>query len=647
LQSQLRRLASNYQWTWHTRTEQFLRELPNSGPATHPITVIDAMTPENVEALGDDEGFLVELHELLQHLDSIPEPVSPLVAYCSPEFGISALLPIYSGGLGVLAGDHLKAASDQSFPLIGLGLFYSEGVFRQEIEEGRQTEKHYPVVPAAIGATDTGVNIEVPFPGRVVFVRVWSLVVGSVRLLLLNTDVESNSPEDRTITDRLYEGDAGHRLDQEMILGVGGARALAALGLDVPIHHLNEGHAGFLALELIDRNIGAAGFEGALEMTRHSLVFTTHTPVPAGIDRFHRDLIGPYLDIWSVRWGVAPDDLWSLGADSEDSHRFNMAAFCLNVSGAANGVSRLHGEVSRQMFDGVGIGSRISHVTNGVHARTWTSPKAQMLFDEALGLNWSEGDPEAWDRVDAITDSRLLDIRRAGALHLADLVKASSGHKLDPDALVLGFARRFAPYKRATLLFQHLETLGELLDDDSRPIHIVFSGKAHPADEPGKALVAEVAGFATSGESRDRFTFLPDYNMDVARTLVQGCDVWLNNPIRPREASGTSGEKAALNGGLNCSILDGWWAEMYDGRNGWAVPASLQPDHPERDREESSELLRLIGSIAEEYHEGRSIFLGRIRHAWRTLGPTVTAARMIRDYTDQVYRPALDRRANS
>ncbi len=643
LRADLRRLASNHRWTWDTESAQLLGTLPGSGPGMHPVSVVDAMTDDQIGALAADEQFCKGLAHQLELLDALAASAPPIVAYCSPEFGISALVPQYSGGLGVLAGDHLKAASDLATPLIGVGLMYSNSVFHQVIQEGHQVETHRRIEPAGIGAEDTGVEVHVPFPGRDVYVQVWSMWVGATRLLLLSTDVERNSDDDRGITDYLYEGTSQHRLEQEMILGVGGARALRALGFEIKVHHLNEGHAGFLALELIDRVIENGDLDAAVNGARQGLVFTTHTPVPAGIDRFHRDVIGSYLDRWTTHWDISPDELWALGRDPEDDHRFNMAAFCLRLSGAANGVSRLHGEVSRDMFSGVGIGSEIQHITNGVHARTWTSPQVQDLLDDALGAEWAAGDHESWDRVDAISDDSLTSTRRIGALRLADLVNSSTGHKLDPDALIFGFARRFAPYKRATLLFRHMDRLEALLADNERPVHFVFAGKAHPADEPGKTLVAQVAAFAESSLARDRFTFLPDYDMDKAGVLVQGSDVWLNNPIRPREASGTSGEKVALNGGLNCSILDGWWAEMFDGKNGWGVPASPHQDPGERDLEESNNLLTVIDQIAEEYHHGRPIFLGRIRHAWRTLGPQVTAARMVRDYEDRIYRPALDR----
>ncbi len=643
LRDLLLRVASNLSWTWDAELEQALRSLPQSQPGLHPVAVVASLTDVELESLADNAELVDLVSTKAELIEAYSASSRPSIAYCSPEFGLTALIPQYSGGLGVLAGDHLKAASDRGIPIVGLGLLYSNGVFRQSIEDGHQTEFHESVDPVAIGAADTGVEVEIPMPNRDVKARVWRLKVGAVELLLLSTDIADNRPEDRAITDHLYLGTSQHRLEQEMVLGVGGGRALKALGHEIEVHHLNEGHAGFLGLELLDRHIHEGDLAAAMEIVTRGLVFTTHTPVPAGIDRFHRDVIGPYLDIWANRWGVDFDTIWEVGQDPHDPARFNMAAFCLRLAGAANGVSRLHGEVSREMFTGVGIGADIGHVTNGVHARTWTSPHVQSMFDEALGEGWASGEREAWDRVEVISDDLVSASRRVGALRLADLVTASTGHKLDPDALILGFARRFAPYKRATLLFSQMERMNALLTDDERPVHFVFSGKAHPADQPGKDLVAQVASFAQSDEARGRFTFLPDYDMDVARVLVQGCDVWLNNPIRPREASGTSGEKVVLNGGLNCSILDGWWAELFDGQNGWAIPSSIAGDPGVRDAEESESLLAVIGEVAEEYHNGRAVFIGRIRHSWRSLGPSVTAGRMVADYNEQVYRPALER----
>ena len=635
----LSRLAANYRWTWAVGTRRLFEQLPAHHPATHPLQVVAGLDDETVAALASDVDFTSRLAVEIEELDSLmSSAVEPTIAYCSPEFGLSALLPQYAGGLGVLAGDHLKTASDLRKPLAGVGLFYREGVFRQVILDGAQSEEYRAIDPVAVGATDTGIVVTVPFPGRDVAARVWRVEVGRVPLLLLDTDIDVNTGADRLITDRLYTGTREHRLDQEMVLGVGGARALAEMGWDIGLYHLNEGHAGFIVLELLDRVNGDADLEEARARVRRSLVFTTHTPVPAGIDRFEIDLMRPYLEIWEHRWGRPFEALWELGVDPENPDVFNMAALALRSAGKANGVSRLHGEVSRKLFAGVGIGDEIGYVTNGVHTRTWTAPHFQDLFDGVLGRQWADGQAATWQKVTAIDDETLDSHRATSSRALADLMQSTTGISVDPDALIFGFARRFAPYKRASLLLRRAEALEELVSRADRPVHFVFAGKAHPSDENGKALVADLLSAAASDRFRHRISFVPDYDMNVARVMVQGCDVWLNNPIRPREASGTSGEKAVLNGSLNCSILDGWWAEMYDGRNGWDITASEAADPDQRDDEEAISLMATLEAIANEYHRARPVFLGRIRHAWATLGPRVTAARMLREYEETLYR---------
>lgn len=632
----LLRLASNHRWTWVESARALLDSLPTASRDLHPHAAVSAMQPAQLDALLGDDEIVARLEAELADLDAIGDTVSPRIAYCSPEFGLSARLPQYSGGLGVLAGDHLKAASDAGLPLVGVGLFYHEGFFRQVIDGGRQAERYVELDLAEMGAHDTGHVVRVPLPGREVNARVWVLDVGRVPLVLLDTDVDGNEPSDRAIGDRLYSGDRRHRLEQEMVLGVGGARALAALGWDPPLFHLNEGHAGFVALEMIDRLIVDGDLEAAASKLRDGLVFTTHTPVPAGIDRFERHLIEPYLGSWAERWGVPVETVWELGADPTDAGHFNMAALTLRLCRTANGVSDLHGEVSRLLFAGVGCGDEITHVTNGVHARTWVGAHAQGLFDDIAGPAWDRGEPAAWESIAGMDEDRLAGMRRAGTERLGALVHEITGHVVDPDALVIGFARRFAPYKRATLVLEHGEELASLLDDADRPVHFLYAGKAHPMDEPGKALLARIVGYSNSRGPEGGFTFIPGYDMDIARLLVEGCDIWLNTPIRPREASGTSGQKAALNGGLNCSILDGWWAEMFDGENGWAIPESETDE--DRDTVEAKATLASIASIADEYHGDRAAFNGKVRHAWRTLGPKVTAARMLRDYETTVYR---------
>jgi starch phosphorylase len=377
-------------------------------------------------------------------------------------------------------------------------------------------------------------------------------------------------------------------------------------------------------------------------------VFTTHTPVPAGIDRFPVDIASEHLQPWADAWRLPIADVFALGRDpSEEPPEFNMAVFCLRTAARANGVSKLHGRVSRELFAHVPGGDAIGSVTNGVHARTWIAPPLQELFDQTCGPTWADGDTDAWRRVGDLDDDAIRAVRRAGGSLLAAMVHERTDIKLDPDALTIGFARRFATYKRATLLLRHRDRLAKLLTDDARPIQFVFAGKAHPNDDPGKALLADVVAFAASADAMERFVFVADYDIEVAQAMYAGCDVWLNNPVRPHEASGTSGEKSALNGGLNCSISDGWWDEMADGRNGWTIPASASVEPAVRDRAESTAALDLLaGEIVPTYYDGgdpwSTAWLDRVRHCWTDLGPRVTAARMVSDYWEQLYRPTIE-----
>lgn len=614
----------------------------------HPALAVAELRRDQLDALADDPSFMSQVEEELADLNEVLSGAKePSIAYLSLEFGLTATVPLYAGGLGVLAGDHVKAASDRGLPLVGVGLFYRHGIFQQIIEDNQQKEHYRFAGPEDYGASDTGIVVRVPLPGRDVAARVWRLDVGRIPLILLDTYVSSNSETDREVADRLYIGFTNERVNQEMILGIGGARALAALGYSIDAYHLNEGHAGFINLELIDRVIEEGNLVAAMAHNRPHILFTTHTPVPAGIDRFDRSALTPFLEPWTHRWGIDFGDLWSVGQDSENHEKFNMAGFCLNTAGAANGVSELHGEVSRRLFAGVGIGDEIGHVTNGVHARTWTAPHIQDLFDEVLGEGWDSGDAGAWQRVDAIDLDRVGEERVRSAALLSHLVHSRVGGSLDPEALTIGFARRFVPYKRATLFMRDLERLTNLLSDEDRPIQFVFAGKAHPNDQYGKGIVSELVAFANSPASRGRVLFIPDYDMDVGHAMVKGSDIWMNNPVRPREASGTSGEKVALNGGLNFSVLDGWWAEMYDGKNGWEIRSSEHGDSEQRDQEEAGWLLDTLDSIIAEYFDDREGFQRRILHAWASLGPRVTAARMLREYDERYYRPALSRTSMS
>lgn len=636
----LRRFAANLRWSWHRPSAELLASLPGAQAERHPVVAVDELDPSSVSfgAWLDRNGE--DLDRFVGDLDRMEERIAaPHVAYFCPEFGIAAQVPQYSGGLGILAGDHLKASSDLGLPLVGIGLFYRRGFFRQEIVDGAQAERYEDVDPISMGAQDTSALVEVSVGGEKVLIRVWELWVGSTRMLLLDSDVEQNSPESRRITDRLYAGDRQHRLSQELVLGVGGVRALRALGCEPSVYHLNEGHACFLLLELLAEKVdGGIDLAAARDQVRGSTLFTTHTPVPAGIDRFERELVRPELGGWAARLGVTVDDIldWStLPSDGPDKP-FNTAALAFAFCGRVNGVSQLHASVSRRLFGSLPQAAGVVGITNGVHARTWVAPAFQDLYDETLGSGWENGDAAAWAKVGGISGEEFAAIRDAARSRLVDLIYGITGSQLDPDGCILGFARRFATYKRASLLLKDPQGLQNSIDAGAQ---FVFAGKAHPADTEGKAVLAELARYAET-TTNSRIVIIPDYDIDIARAMYAGCDVWLNNPIRPREACGTSGEKAALNGVLNCSISDGWWADWYTDGIGWVIPTSDDLDPEGRDNEEaaalhtilSNDVLRLFNGSTEGWWAMVQAMLGH-------LGPLVTAGRMVEEYNERFYRP--------
>ena len=676
----LRTLATNLHWTWDRDLKALFPRLdPVAWEASghDPVRALEAISVERWAQLAADESVVADVRSAAARLDeALTSPRwfqtkgdSPLglVAYFSPEFGLSETLPQYSGGLGVLAGDHLKAASDLGVPLVGVGLLYGEGYFRQRLNaDGWQEERFPRLDPAGLAVSATDVVVTVEIAGEPVRVAVWRVDVGRVPLYLLDTDVEGNSPDARAITDRLYGGDVEHRLRQEIVLGIGGVRVLRALGLDPEVFHSNEGHAGFNSLERIRELIGRGlRFHEAIEAVRAGGVFTTHTPVPAGIDRFPHELMYKYFGGFAQACGVSIDDILTLGRrddepDGPEGPRFNMAVMGLRLAARSNGVAQLHGAVSRAMFQGLWPDVPVDEVpigaiTNGIHAHTWASAGVDRLFDEAVHGVWDGADEETWSRALAIDDTAVWQVRSAGRAELVELVRERMGDDvLDPDVLTIGFARRFATYKRATLLLAQADRLKALLLDADRPVQFVFAGKAHPADQPGKEMIQGVEEFARQLDVRHRFVFLQDYDMAIARAMYHGCDVWLNNPRRPQEACGTSGMKAALNGVLNCSILDGWWDEWFDGENGWAIPsADDDPDPARRDWREATALFGILErEIVPLFYDRRDDdgradaagvphgWIGRIKHNWASLGPKVTAARMVRDYVTELYEPA-------
>ena len=696
----LEELATNLRWSWHPETRDLFAAIDAglwSASGEDPVRMLGEVTAERLAELASDEGFVAwvgrcrdDLHAYLasdRWYQTLGSDAPAGIAYFSPEFGVTGALPQYSGGLGILAGDHLKTASDLGVRIIGIGLFYRAGYFRQSLSRDGWQLEHYPVCdpdgsPVSLlrEADGTPAKISLGIPGgRRITARIWVAQVGRVPLLLLDSDVEENAAAEREVTDRLYGGGGEHRLQQEMLLGIGGVRAIRVFtritGAAAPeVFHMNEGHAGFLGIERIRELVqgdGGLDFDQALEACRAGTVFTTHTPVPAGIDRFPRDLIEQYFGGENAEVGVPVERILELGAESfadGDPNVFNMALQGLRLAQRANGVSLLHGEVSRGMFAGLWPGFDpadvpITSITNGVHAPTWVAREMRDLAGTDGGVEPING-AEGWEAIANASDDRLWAVKRQLREQLITMTRSRLRESwlgrgaaeaelgwidsvLDPDILTIGFARRVPSYKRLTLMLRDKDRLRALLLDPERPIQLVVAGKSHPADDGGKRLIQELVEFADSADVRHRIVFLPNYDMTMATLLYPGCDVWLNNPIRPLEASGTSGMKAALNGALNLSILDGWWDEWFDGENGWAIPtADGVDDADRRDDIEADALYGLIEkAVAATFYDVDEAriprrWIGMVRHTLRTLGPKVLSTRMVREYVLRLYLPA-------
>ena len=687
-------LATNLRWTWHPPTRDLFASMDAElfDAVRDPLRMLTALPPARLAELAVDDDFLAHAKEATADLKRyLTEPrwyqrqddpeLPAAVAYFSMEFGVTEALPNYSGGLGVLAGDHLKAASDLGVPMIGVGLLYRNGYFRQSLSlDGWQVE-HYPVIdPNAfplelLTAGGRPVLVGVAMPGgRELCAQIWQARVGRVPLLLLDTDTEANDDDLRGVTDRLYGGDADHRLRQEIVAGIGGFRAVRKYcelaGHPQPlVFHTNEGHAGFLGLERAREIVQADGlaFEEALPAVRAGTVFTTHTPVSAGIDRFPVDLVQRYFSDGRLVPDIDPRRVLALGAE-DNPGLFNMAHMGLRLAQRANGVSRLHGRVTRRMFSRLWPGFDedevpVSSVTNGVHGPTWVARELSALLGrnhEEWGLDGNGGRPlregvsdaDLWALRRELREKLVAEVRRR--LRAAWLERGASPLELgwvdgvfDPDVLTVGFARRVPTYKRLTLMLRDQERLRALLLDERRPIQVVVAGKSHPADDNGKQLIQQIVRFVDDPAVRHRIVFLPDYGMSMARYLYRGCDVWLNNPVRPLEACGTSGMKSALNGGLNLSIRDGWWDECYDGSNGWAIPTADGVTDPlRRDDLEAAALYDLLGQQIAPLFYDRSAdgvpagWLSMVWHTLETLGPRVQASRMVREYVESGYLPA-------
>jgi glycogen phosphorylase len=698
--ARLEELAYNLWWSWNTEAQALYGRLdPELWDAVNhnPLKLLHRIEQSKLDAAAQHSDYLLAYNDVLAAFDHYLAPNTPswynrhygdkkdqTIAYFSAEFGLHEALPIYSGGLGVLSGDHCKAASDLGLPFIGVGFLYPQGYFTQRIDqEGRQQAEYEKIdfaeVPArpALDLQGHELLISVDLPGRTVYAKIWRIQVGRVPIFLMDTDVPRNAPQDRELSARLYGGDREMRISQEIVLGIGGVRAVLALGYDPAVWHMNEGHSAFLGLERVRRKVQDAGlnFEEAVEAVRANTLFTTHTPVPAGNDAFAFELVDKFF--WQY-WG-------QLGLDRERfiafarqdlpwGAQYSMTVLALRLSGFANGVSQLHGEVSRAMWrflwpelptDEVPIGA----ITNGVHTLTWLAPELKKLYNRYLAADWQEHVEvnEIWDATNSIPDQELWAVHQQRKVEMIDFVRgrvrrqymrhgestqrlARAEHILDPNALTIGFARRFATYKRAMLIFHDMDRIKRILSDPQRPVQIVFSGKAHPDDEPGKALIQQVYALSQQPEFAGKIVFLENYDMNIARHLISGVDLWLNTPRRPREASGTSGQKAALSGIPNFSILDGWWEEGFDGTNGWAIGENRE--YKDLATQDDADSYSLYTTLEEEiipafFERDASTgvsprWLQIMKNAIRSCAPRFSMRRMVIEYTERYYLPAAE-----
>ena len=689
--ARLGELAHNLLWSWDRTVRPLFRRLdPGLWKESNrnPVLMLSRIPQETLEKAAADPRYIALYQSACKRYDDYlarqaesGRKDAMLVAYFSMEYGLMESLTIYSGGLGILSGDHMKAASDEGLNLVGIGLLYQKGYFQQYLNpDGWQTERYpvndfytWPVQPA-LDADGNEVRVEVKFPNGLCHVKVWRLKIGRVDLLLLDTNIpENTNPEYRDVTDELYGGDNVTRIRQEMVLGVGGLRALKALGLEPTVFHMNEGHSAFLALERIRLLMQEhqLSFEEAHDAARINNVFTTHTPVPAGIDMFDPGLVYEYLHSYCERYGVPFDKFLSLGqgGTQEQGDRFSMAVLALKSSAYRNAVSRLHGEVSQDMFSRLwpDLPVRevpITPITNGVHLPTWVNTDLALLYDNYLAPDWRERYPDAsiWEQIPEIPSDEIWEVRRRRKRRLINFVRermvrrahdrrASSAEVkrcselFDPEALTIGFARRFATYKRATLLFRDKERLKRILNNPQMPVQIIVAGKAHPKDNPGKQFIREIVQLSRDPDLAKRLVFLEDYDIEVAREMVQGVDLWLNNPRRGEEACGTSGMKAAMNGTLNLSILDGWFDEVDEVSGGWAI-GDRELYSPDMDDLHASSIYSLLeNEIVPMFYKGREegvahAWVQRVKTCLKNLSPMFNCQRMVRDYVTRLYEPA-------
>ncbi len=698
--SKLTEIANNLWWSWNTEFLRLFETIDNElweSCERNPVKFLKMISQEKIESVANNQDFLRKYDRVVENFEdymeskdtwytkNYPNNKEDLIAYFSAEYGLDEIIPIYSGGLGILSGDHLKSASDLGLPFVAIGLLYKNGYFHQRINSrGEQCSEYHnidlynlPITPVK-NEIDDEIIIDIPLENRILYLKLWQINVGRIKLYLMDSDIEQNDEDLRGITLRLYGGDKEMRIRQEIVLGMAGVKALKILGYNPSVYHMNEGHSSFLTLELI-KNIMTekqVSFEMAKEIATVQTVFTTHTPVPAGNDIFDISLVEKYFNGFWDKLGITKEEFLRLGMPGNDLEPgFNMGILALKIAGKKNGVSKLHGEVSRELFSEVWPNiaedeSPITYVTNGIHTCTWLAPNIKELFNEYLPPYWQDKIQldSTWEKVDNIPNEKLWAEHIERKEKLIKLIKqnvtdrySNSGigydqiaevvNKLNPKALTIGFARRFATYKRATLIFKDLARLSQLLNDEEHPVQLVFAGKAHPQDKEGQDLIKYIHEISLMPQFKGKIFLLENYNIGISRYLISGVDVWLNNPRRPMEASGTSGEKASVNGVLNFSVLDGWWCEGYDGTNGWSIGTNAQYDsYEEQDKADSNSLYhtlenKIIPAYYNQDENGISKeWLTYMKNSIKTTGGKYSTSRMVSDYVNDLYMPLCNLR---
>jgi len=694
--NKLPEVANNLWWSWNSEFLRLFQEIDIDlweKVEKNPVKFLKLVDQNKIEKMAEDPNFLKKYDKLVENFENYmeskdtwfnktyPKNTNDLVAYFSAEYGIDEVLPIYSGGLGLLSGDHLKSASDMGVPFVAVGLLYKNGYFHQRINvRGEQCSEYHnidlynlPILPVK-DKDENDVIIDIDMGDKKLYIKLWQISVGRIKLYLMDTDIDQNPEALKDTTLRLYGGDRDMRIRQEIVLGIGGIKALQTLGYNPRVYHMNEGHSSFLILELI-RNImqeQQVSFEIAKEIATSKTVFTTHTPVPAGNDIFSTELIEKYFTKFWPKLGLTREEFLMLGMKETEGleQGFHMGILALKLSGKKNGVSKLHGEVTREMFSDVWPNiaqdeSPIDYVTNGVHTCSWLCPRIKELYNDYLPPYWQDKIhlQSTWDKVDDIPDERLWEAHLARKQRLIRLIKENVTNRflnngvgydqiseivnqLNPKALTIGFARRFATYKRATLIFKDIARLTQILCDENRPVQLVFAGKAHPADKDGQELIKTIHEMSLMPQFKGKIFLLENYNIGISRYIVSGVDVWLNNPRRPMEASGTSGEKASVNGVVNFSILDGWWAEGYDGTNGWAIGKETDYENEEeQDKADSNSIYHILENqiIPTYYNQDRNgvskDWIKLMKNSIKTTGGQYSMARQVVDYVDKFYIP--------